>query len=272
MRAAITLILGALLVSVAFAEVADFDNIPYSPGVYVQGYPMYSSATKFYDADGDAQDWGGTWSAFGLCLRPAYYGMMNENRWMVSAAIPFNSVSPAVGDAQSGIGDIQLSAAYWFIDDHRKGTYLSFWLWADLPVGDDAKGLGTGQVDIRPGLAYAMEKFPYQVQVSAYYNLRMKNSDTEIQPGNEIWANADFSYGFNENMWAGAALETGFGSDWKADGTTWTDSKEQWFYVGPQFNYQVNPNVGLKFAGLYNVMGKNTAQAFNINARITWGF
>ena len=67
-------------------------------------------------------------------------------------------------------------------------------------------------------------------------------------------------------------FQTGWGQDWKVMDVSIPDSKAQWFRVGPYFEYQVQPNLGLKFAGLYNVMGKNTNQSIDIQARATWGF
>jgi len=274
MKILTTILIGALLVGTAFAEVHDFDNVPYAPGFYIQGYPAYATASKWYNSEGDAAEMfaGESWSAFGLSVRPAYYGMMNDKHWMFSACLPYNSYTPPIGDSQSGIGDVQLSAAYWLLDNHKTGSYFSFWLWADMPTGDDEKGLGTGQMNIRPGLAYAMDKFPYRVQASAYYNLRFKNSDTEEKPGDEIWANFSFGYGVNETFLPGLEVQTGWGQDYKVNDVTVSDSKENWFRVGPYVEYQVNPNFGFKIAGMYNMMGKNTTQDMDIAARATWGF
>jgi len=278
MKALLTVTLAVLLIGSASAQWNDLNNIPYSPGFYLQGQPGYATATKGYDADGNSVDWGGTWSAFAFGLNPTYYGMMGENRWAVGATVPFVSYSPSVGESQSGIGDIQLSAAYWVIDDHKNGKYLAVWFWSDLPTGDDAKGLGTGQINLRPGIGWGMEKYPYEIQASAYYNLRMKSTQTilgteiDVKPGNEIWANASFGYSVNEQMMPGLEIQTGWGADGKIDDVTWTDSKEQWLKLGPSFSYQVNPNANVEFSGLYTVMGKNTAQSIDFGAQITWGF
>ena len=278
MKALLTVTLAVLLIGGASAQWNDCDNIPYSPGFYLQGYPAFATATKGYDADGNSVDWGGTWGSFGFCINPVYYGMLGENRWAFGAYVPFNSYSPTGGGSQSGIGDIQVSAAYWVIDDHKNGKYFSVWFWSDLPIGDDDKGLGTGQINLRPGIGWGMEKFPYQIQTSVYYNLRMKGTYTvlgteiDIKPGNEIWALASFGYGVNEQIMPALEIETGWGVDSKINDVTWPDSKEQWLKVGPSFSYQVNPNASFEFSGLYTVMGKNTAQSIDIAARVTWGF
>jgi len=278
MKVLLTILIGAMLVGTAVAEYADFDNVPYSPGFYLQGYPGYATASSYYDFNGDSQEYGESWSAMGFGLRPAYYGMMGENRWMFSAWVPFNSVSPSGGDSEAGIGDIQLSAAYWLIDDHQNGTYFSFWFWADLPVGDETKYLGTGQLNIRPGVAWAMEKPQYRVQASAYYNFRMKYTETfmgvdfDMKYGDELWANFDFGYNANPSFIPGVEFQTGWGQDGKVNSVTIPDSKTQWFRAGPYFEYQVQPNFGVKVAGLYNVMGKNSNQSIDVQARATWGF
>lgn len=272
MKTVLTIAASLILVSAAFAQVADYDNVPYSPGFYLQAYPSYTSASKAYNADGDAEDYAETWSSIQFAARPAYYGMLNQNRWMVSAVLPFVSDNPPVGESQSGIGDAQLSAAYWVVDQHKTGTYLSVWLWTDVPTGDDENGLGTGQLNVRPGVAFAKEAPQYRVQASLYYNLRMKNSDTEVKPGDEIWANANFGYSANPQFMPGLEIQSGYGQDSKFSDATLTDTKVQWLGVGPYFEYQLKPQVGFKLAGLYNVMGKNTPQAIDIQARVTYGF
>jgi hypothetical protein len=274
MKALLAITFSVLLIGAVTAEINDFDNVPYSPGFYIQGYPAFSTASKAYDSEGTAQDMGDSWSYFGVAMRPTYWGMMNDKRWQISAAVPFNSYS--WGDAsESGIGDIQASFAFWFLDDHKKGNYASFWLWTDIPVGDETKGLGTGQMNFRPGLAYATEKMPYLAQVSVFYNYRMKGtiSDLDYKFGDELWANATFGYNMNENMMPRLELQTGWGmADSKIEDITITDTKTQWFKVGPSLDYQINPTASFQIAALYNVMGKNTNQSFDIGARINWGF
>ena len=271
MKVLMTAFFALLLMGTVFAEINDFNNVPYSPGFYLQGYPAYSTASNAYDSDGESQDMGDTWSNIRMSLRPTYWGEMNDKRWQVSANLPFNSYSYG-SSSEAGIGDLSLSAAYWFIDDHKKGSYFSVWFWADIPVGDDAKGLGTGQMNIRPGVAWATEKVPYQIQASFYYNLRMENSDSDVQPGGEIWANASFGYVVNEQMMPGLEIETGWGQDTKFSGVSIPDTKSQWFRVGPSLDYQVNPTTSFKFKVLYMAMGKNTSQSIDIGARVTWGF
>jgi hypothetical protein len=272
MKTVLTIAASLLLVSAAFAQIADFDNVPYAPGFYLQAYPGFATASSFYDQNGDAVDMGESWNAFQVAARPTYYGMLNENRWMVSAVLPLVSNNPAGGDAETGIGDMQLSAAYWVIDEHKTGTYLSVWLWSDLPTGDDQKGLGTGQANIRPGVAFAKENPQYRIQGSIYYNLRFKNSDSEFKPGDELWANADFGYQANPQFMPGLEFQTGWGQNSKWNDITVDDSKVQWFGIGPYAEYQVNPQVNMKLTGLYNVMGKLTPQSFDIQARVTWAF
>ena len=270
MKTVLTITFAVLLIGSASAQWDDFDNVPYAPGFYLQGYPGFATASKGWDADGNSQDLGGTWNSFGLGLNPVYYGMLGENRWSAGASVPFVSI----GDGQSGIGDMQVYASYWVIDDHKKGSYFSVWFWADLPIGDENKGLGTGQMNIRPGVAWATEKYPYLIQASAYYNMRFEGtySNIDIKPGNEIWGNASFDYSVNDQMSPGLEVQTGWGSDYKVETITFPDTKEQWFKVGPTFAYTLNPTTSLKFVGLYNVMGKNTDQSIDIGARITWGF
>ncbi|OQX92434.1 MAG: hypothetical protein B6D58_02930 [candidate division Zixibacteria bacterium 4484_95] len=272
MRILILAALGViLLVGSAFADVDDFDNEPYSVGVYIQGYPGFSTASNYYDQNGDKQEFSDTWNGFGFMLRPTYYSMFNDHRWSVSVVMPFMSYSQGSGNSESGFGDIQISAAYWIIDDYNKGNYLSMWFWSDLPTGDDNKGLGTGQVNIRPGFAYTWYKNPYHIQTSIYYNLRLENSDTNLKPGDEIWFNCAFGYWFNKDYRASLEFESGFGQDWKWDSNSLPDTKEQWYKLGPSFCYQINPDVGLKFKMLYNLGGTNTLQTIDIGARVTYG-
>jgi hypothetical protein len=272
---AILVILAMLLLAVgaAFAEVSDFECLPHAPGFYMQGYPAYFSASKTYDADGNSQDLAETWSGFGFALRPAYTGVLNNHRWNVSAVLPYQSWSAGPGTSQSGIGDMQFSAAYWLWDNHGKGHNLSVWFWADVPTGDDAKGLGAGQMNLRPGVAYGWDKYPYQMQTSAFYNVRMENSETTVKPGSELWANWSLGYSFQPNFMVGAELESGWGmQDDKWNDVTAPDTKASWFKVGPSVQYQMMPNLGFKVKGLYNAFGKNSARSLDLAARFEWTF
>jgi len=262
----------AILAVAAFAaNVGDFESVPNTPGFFVQGYPAYVTASKIYDADGESQDLANNWKGFSFAVRPSYCGTVNNHRWTLSAVVPYASYDLGVGETQSGISDVQVSAAYW-LWDNRNNNYLSVWFWTDVPTGDDEKGLGTGQMNLRPGLAYSWDKYPYQVQTSAFYNLRMKNSDTELKPGDEIWANFSVGYSFQPNFMLGAELESSWGQDEKLNSVTVTDSKENSFKVGPSVQYQLMPNLGFKVKGLYTAFGKNTPQTFDIWARLSYSF
>ena len=270
MKTVLTILASLMLVSTAFAQWGDFDNTPYAPGFYVQAYPSFSTASSVYDSEGESWDYVDSWTSFAFAARPSYYGMMNENRWMVSAVLPVVSYSPPVGESETGISDIQLSAAYWIIDEHQTGTYLSAWLWTDIPTGDDAKGLGTGQLNLRPGIAFTKEAPQYRLQASAYYNLRLENSDLNWKPGDELWANVGFGYAVNPQFMPGLEIQTGWGQDSKFNDVTWPDSKTQWLRLGPYFEYQLNPQLGFQLGGLYNVMGKNSQASLDIQGRVTW--
>jgi hypothetical protein len=261
-----------LFAAVAFAEVGDFECMPHTPGFYLQGYPTFTTASKTYDADGESQDLTNNWTGFGFSLRPAYCGMLNNHRWNITAVLPYQSIDPGLGKTQSGVGDMQFSATYWLWDSYNKWHNFSIWFWTDVPTGDEDKGLGTGQMNIRPGLAYCWDKYPYQMQTSAFYNLRMENSDTKIKPGDEIWFNWAFGYSFQPNLMASAEIETGWGQDEKLNSTSVPDSKQTWFKVGPSVQYQLMPNLGFKVKGLYNAFGANSGQTLDVWARFEWTF
>jgi len=257
----------------AFAGISDFECMPHTPGFYIMGYPAYSTASKLYDSEGNSQDLAENWTGIGFAVRPAYSGVVNNHRWNVSAVLPYQSLDLGQDETQSGIGDLQFSATYWMWDNHGKGHNLSVWFWADMPTGDDEKGLGTGQMNLRPGLAYCWDKYPYQMQTSAFYNIRMKNSDTEFKPGNELWANWSLGYSFQPNFMVSADIESGWGmQEDKVNDVSGTDTKENWFKVGPSAQYQLMPNLGFEVSGMYNAFGKNSANTFELGARFEWTF
>jgi hypothetical protein len=271
-KSILTVVISLALAGFAFAEIADFENVPWTPGFYMQGYPIYTTATKTYNYNGDSQDLTNNGKGLSFALRPSYFGMMNNHRWSVSAAVPYMSIDQGTGETQSGIGDVQASITYWPLDNYKKYHYLSAWVWADIPTGDDNKGLGTGQLNIRPGLAYCWDKYPVQMQASALYNIRLENSDTKEKPGNEFWVNWALGYSFQPSLMASAEIESGFGQDSKLNSTTQPDTKQSWFKVGPAVQYQLSPTVGLKVKGMYNAFGKNTPQSVDVWARMNWSF
>jgi hypothetical protein len=83
------------------------------------------------------------------------YGIMDA--WEVGLDVPLISVSPDVGDDESGIGDVNVWTKYQFIDESKDGFGLAAGLNVKLATGSDDKGIGTGHVDWMPFIMASMK-------------------------------------------------------------------------------------------------------------------
>ena len=99
--------------------------------------------------------------------RYLYYGRVFEHPYVLDVIAPFGSLTDGkVGasrlGSRSGVGDVMVSAGFWFVDDPTRKRYLSAATFVSLPVGtyDHGRALNLGanrwendlQVDFTQGL------------------------------------------------------------------------------------------------------------------------
>lgn len=159
--------------------VKDRGGLPLTPSaLHLNGGFFYAGMlNKKFDNNGDSVT-GDDESAFGI---PVDLGYAIDEKWEVD--LTFQLLKYKLGnDSNFGIGDMWFKArALW-----ETGTdfYFGPRIAIKIPVGDDTKGLGDGQLDIdigAVGAKYGQSHFRLNGQLGFRY--RLENGDTKEKPG-----------------------------------------------------------------------------------------
>ncbi|NTV48763.1 MAG: transporter [Geobacteraceae bacterium] len=117
-------------------------------------------------------------------------------------------------DSQSGIGDITLTADYGLIESREYRIQPRVTLYVKFPTADRDKGLGTGEIDFGPGLAFGVWLGKWHPFLEGSY---------VFQGESDLYATKDYlsyrgglGYQFNNKLY-GAVLASGASSP--ADGS-----------------------------------------------------
>ena len=164
--------------------VKDRGGLPLTPSaLHLNGGFFYAGMlNKDFDDKGDSVA-GLDESAFGI---PVDLGYAIDEKWEVD--LTFQLLKYKLGnDSNFGIGDMWFKArALW-----ETGTdfYFGPRIAIKIPVGDDTKGLGDGQLDIdigAVGAKYGQSHFRFNGQLGFRY--RLENGDMNTKPGILIYS------------------------------------------------------------------------------------
>jgi opacity protein-like surface antigen len=75
----------------------------------------------------------------------------------VGLSVPFLRLDPDEGDGQSGLGDMEAGLKWRFLEAEGNRPALALTLGVTIPVGDEEKGLGSGDSDISGALVAGFE-------------------------------------------------------------------------------------------------------------------
>ena len=169
----------------------DRGGLPLTPGsLHLNGGFFYSDLLdKRFDENGDSID--ENFSAIGI---PIDLGYAIDEKWEVALTFQLLRISAAGNSelgipdmSEFGIGDMWFKArALW-----ETGTdfYFGPRIAIKIPVGDDGKGLGDGQLDIdigAVGAKYGQSHFRFNGQLGFRY--RLENGDMKTKPGILIYS------------------------------------------------------------------------------------
>jgi hypothetical protein len=232
----------------------DRGGLPLTPGsLHVNGGFFYANILdKAFDPNGDSVDANEDFYAIGI---PIDLGYAIDKQWEVD--LTFQLIKMNRGAASEfGIGDM------WFKARWLRETGMDFYfgprIAVKIPVGDDTKGLGDGQVDIdigAVGAKYGQTHFRLNGQLGFRY--RLENGDTNVKPGVLI-------YSFMEpGLGVGRANKFSFyfplAFEYHADGNV-ANSGGYGFAFGIKPAYALDQNNTLNLTFLYPVFGKNADQ------------
>jgi hypothetical protein len=270
----------------AQATVLDFgDNTASAPGFY--GYLYYNnySAEKSMDHKGDtAADLDLSYNVG--TLKPMYYFKLWKHTVAVSATLPFGSVSArnSLGEKEtsSGIGDIVFAPGFFFYENEKSGTYISFWENISAPTGNWSKNralrggpnLGLHYWFLQHQLAFAQTllkgKISYDMNISYYQ--RFEEPKLDLRAGDSIEVEGILGYGITDALRAGIYAD--FWTDvWdtKSNGVRINNSKRLFFGIGPSLSYTIGKlSFNLRFVP--DIVSENGPKGYQTWLRCLYSF
>jgi outer membrane protein OmpA-like peptidoglycan-associated protein len=241
----------------------DHGALPIPPGtLHLHGGFFYHDVlNQYFDDDGVAQDdrfypySTHDYYAYGVPLDIGY--AFNE-RWELDATFQLLRWRRGGGTALS-FGDTWVKVRRLFepSDGYRLGPRLA----VKLPTGDTVSGLGDGQADIDVGVVSAKYggdgHFKSNGQLGLRY--RLKNSDTDTQPGLLAYAVAEPGWGFGDDQKFILAVPLAFNYFLESKTAGAGNEDEGYgFAAGIKPTYRFNEKASLDLTVLYPIAGDNT--------------
>jgi len=226
----------------------DRGGLPLTPSaLHLNGGFFYADVLgKTFNANGDSID--EDHKTIGI---PIDLGYAIDEKWEVDITFQLLRVSNATSNF--GIGDMWFKArALW-----ETGTdfYFGPRIAVKIPVGDDAKGLGDGQLDIdigAVGAKYGQTHFRLNGQLGFRY--RLENGDTHVKPGIMFYSFMEPGVGVGRANKFSFYFPLAF--EYHADGNV-PNSGGYGFAFGIKPAYALDQNNTLNLNFLYPIFGKN---------------
>ncbi len=180
-----------------------------------------------------------------------------QERWSTKLTVPYvsikgpGSVRPEVGavgtagttrTTESGLGDVVASATYTFYEDFENSFFADITGKVKFGTADDAKGLGTGEMDYTVQLDFAKMYGDWTPMFGFGYK-KLGDSST-LQLDNVFLWNVGVDYKVNDAVHVGAFY------DWREKATaTSKDQKDASVYMSYKMdeNFKVQPYAGTGF-------------------------
>lgn len=240
------------------------------PGYQLKIFPFYYSADSRTNKDGDP-------AVTDLGLKK--YGVMIGNCYQIgnlqlSAIVPVGKLE--IGKLKSddaGLGDIQL----------RAGWYLPV-AWASLlpmlmlkvPSGSFEKSskanFGDGQADLATELFFFKLLQPFSFDAVLKYNVRFRNPDTDVTPGNEFIAEGLVTYRLADRIRIGPALNFLAGINSRKGGHPLANSGPLRFAAGGELWYGRFDHVKISLAAYQDLLTRNTNEGILVMSRLAFQF
>ncbi|MFH1865667.1 MAG: hypothetical protein ABIK85_07265 [Candidatus Eisenbacteria bacterium] len=261
-------------------------------GFGIQGSFLYFSADKYYDRDGESQEWGegttfsGTWVPVKIS-----YGIMDGFEVGVTPMFVMNKQEngPPLNTEYEGTGiaDTWIWAKYGILPDPMMTARLG----VKVPTGVDEMDAdpdelptGSGQMDIDAAVMFGAPAGPGSLDGSIGYRYRMDRTGDEdaregdYTPGNEIHFYAGYNYFLSDVMSLRLGAGGFFGSDPEEDGEPIPVGMTGTYVVGsnlvsinPGFDYIMDSGMSLGFDMYYPLMGTNINAGWGLGLSVGWG-
>lgn len=233
-------------------------------------YPFFFTSDTRTDKNGDPAVTG---------LGSTSYGSMVVNSYQlgdlqVNAYLPvLKRETRKLHSEDWGIGDIQLRAGWILPVDWltiQPTAYLK------VPSGsynkDSKVNVGDGQTDLGLELNINKSSGPYSLDLFFKYNVRFRNPDTDVTPGNEFSAEAQAAYMILPKVWLGPSVNFLVGEDNKKAGKTLGDSGLMRLSAGGEIAYVGFQHIKLALAVYQDLISRNFAEGTMVLGRIAFPF
>lgn len=260
---------GVMLVTPAFA-VNFAAGAKLEPGYQLKLFPFYYCADARTNKDGNP-------AVTDLGMKR--YGLLISNSYLVgdlqlNAIVPVAKLEIAKQKSDdAGIGDIQLRVG-WFLPVEWLTIQPN--LMVKVPSGSFDKqrpvNLGDGQTDLVAELYLFKLIQPFSFDAVFKYNVRFRNPDSDLTPGNEFSAEGLVTVLLTEKVRVGPAINFLIGEDNKRAGRTLPDSGLMRFSAGGEIFYGRLDHLKLSLAAYQDLVTRNTNQGVLVMSRIAFVF
>lgn len=238
------------------------------PGYQLKLFPFYYEADISTDKDGNP-------SITGLGL--TRYGVMIGNFYQ-AGDVQLNAIIPVarveIGKVKSddaGVGDIQLRAG-WNVPVEWADIMPA--LMVKVPTGSFDRNrkanVGDGQTDLVAEFYFFKLAQPLSFDAAIKYNVRFRNPDTDVTPGNEFTAEGLVTARIADRIRIGPAVNFLIGDDTKKGERSVPHSGPMRLAVGGEIWYGRFDNVKISLAGYRDVLTRNANEGFLLVSRITF--
>ena len=270
----IPILLACLVCSIMqppFAHAVNFAAGAKPPeGYQLKLFPFYCSADIRTNKDGDP-------AVRDLGLKK--YGVIIGNFYQLgdlqlNVLVPVGTVEAGkYGDANSGLGDVQLRAGYFLPVEWASILPIVF---VKVPTGSfdktRAANMGDGQIDLAAELYMFKLMQPLSADLLLKYNYRFRNPDTGFTPGNEFSAEGLVTCRLTDRIRVGPAVNFLIGADNKKGGATVADSGLMRLSAGGEIWFGRLDHAKISLAAYKDLVTRNTNEGVTVMSRIAFEF
>ena len=232
-----------------------YDGARAKKGLYFLTYSSVYFADETTDSKGSTSK-----SGYGLVkaeelLRFCYY----SPDFVATALLPFDYMDiRSLKQDSSGLGDINLGAGHFL--PFQQVDILPM-LFVKFPTGEynSAKSvnIGSNQYDIKPMIFLYKALGDFSIDAVAKYFFRLKNSSTDVSPGDEIYLQCLLGYNLTDRLKLGPSINWMMSKDKEQNGVKISDSARETLSMGADIYYRFS-QLSVTFTYLYDVHAENS--------------
>jgi hypothetical protein len=266
----VLLILTLLFMTSGSALAVNFyDGARAKQGLYFLTYTSAYVADETTDAKGSTgkRDYG-LFKADEL-LRFCYY----TPDFVATAMVPVGYTNiRSISQDSSGLGDMHLGAGHFL---PFKQIDILPMLFVKFPTGqyDSVKSvnIGSNQYDIKPMIFLYKAFGNFSIDASAKYFFRLKNSQTDISPGDEIHLQGLLGYSLTDRMKLGPSVNWMLSHDREKNGARINNTAREALSVGADIYYRF-PKISVTFSYLYDTYTENSPKGHFFQIKTVYRF